>query len=197
MSGVIDMLASGLGTDAVDAISQNLGIDKDKASVAVSGAIPMLVKALARNTEDEKGAESLFNTLEKKHDGSVLDDIAGYLNNADIQDGGKILKHVLGGQRGAVEKGLGSLAGLNASQVGSVLATLAPLVLGALSRSKGEQSLDAGGLADLLRSESKTAEKKAPDAMGVLGKLLDADGDGSIADDVADIGMKLLKGFLK
>ncbi len=197
MSGVMDMVIGSLGKGAVDKISQNLNIDKDKASVAVSGAIPMLVTALAKNSEDRGGAESLFKALEKDHDGSVLDNVDGYLEGAKTQAGAKILKHVLGKQEGVVEKGLGQLAGLDKSQVAGVLATLAPLVLGALSKSKNEEGLDAGGLTDLLKTESKTAEKKAPDAMGVLGKLLDADGDGTIGDDVADMGMKLLNSFLR
>ena len=197
MSSVIDMVAGSLGKGAVDTISKNLKIDKDKASVAVSAAIPMLVTAMAKNTEDKGGAESLFKALEKDHDGSVLDNVDGYLGDVKTQAGAKILKHVLGKQEDVVEKGLGTLAGLDKSQVAGVLATLAPLVLGALSKNKNQEGHDVGGLADLLKSESKTAQKKAPDAMGVLGKLLDANGDGNIGDDVAKIGMKLLSSFLK
>ncbi|MBN2079768.1 MAG: DUF937 domain-containing protein [Spirochaetes bacterium] len=197
MSGIMDMVIGSLGTGAVDKISQNLNIDKEKASVAVSGAVPMLVTALAKNAEDKGGAESLLKALEKDHDGSVLDNVDGYLDGAKTQAGAKILKHVLGEQEGVVEKGLGKLAGLDKSQVAGVLATLAPLVLGAISKNTSKEGLDVGGLTDLLKSESKAAEKKAPDAMGVLGKLLDADGDGEIGDDVASVGMKLLSSFLK
>ena len=38
-------------------------------------------------------------------------------------------------------------------------------------------------------------ERQAPD-LGVLGSLLDADGDGDIKDDVARLGGSLLKSFL-
>ena len=38
-------------------------------------------------------------------------------------------------------------------------------------------------------------ERKAPD-LGMLGSLLDADGDGDIKDDVAKMGGSLLKSFL-
>jgi hypothetical protein len=36
----------------------------------------------------------------------------------------------------------------------------------------------------------------APDAMGMLGQILDANHDGSIADDVARMGSGLLGGLL-
>ena len=47
-------------------------------------------------------------------------------------------------------------------------------------------------VADLSVGERQRIERKAPEGMGALGALLDADGDGDVKDDVARIGMSVL-----
>jgi hypothetical protein len=64
--------------------------------------------------------------------------------------------------------------------------------MGALGKTKRDRGLDAGGLAQLLMGEREEAGKKAPQAAGLLGSLLDSDGDGEVADDLAKIGGSLL-----
>ena len=59
----------------------------------------MLVGALARNAQDPSKAGALSNALSRDHDGSVLDDVAGYLGRGDDADGDGILGHVLGGKQ--------------------------------------------------------------------------------------------------
>jgi len=68
-------------------------------------------------------------------------------------------------------------------------------VMGALGRQKQQQGLDLSGLTGLLGQENDAVGRKAPEAMGLVGSLLDTDGDGQIADDVMDIGGKLLGGL--
>lgn len=72
----------------------------------------------------------------------------------------------------------------------------APVVMGALSKKKKKDGLDASSLANMLRSGEEEVEKKEPEAMGFLNKLLDTDGDGNISDDAVEIGAKPLKSFL-
>jgi len=125
-----------------------------------------------------------------------MDDVAGSFLTQDTGAGAGILKHILGGQQGIVETGLSQITGLSNSKTSTVLAMLAPVIMGALSKKKQEDGLDASSLADMLRSDEKEVEKKEPEAIGLLNKLLDADGDGNIADDAVDIGAKDLKSSL-
>jgi hypothetical protein len=77
--------------------------------------------------------------------------------------------------------------------VSQLLMLLAPVVLGALGRRQRQQGLDPGGLAGVLGEERRQAEASAPAGLGgLLGRVLDADGDGQIMDDVGG----LLGGFL-
>ncbi len=196
MSGILDLLQGQLGQSAIEQLGGQLGIDQGQAASVVSGALPLLVQALAKNASGG-GAEALAGALEKKHDGSILNDVSGFLGGGDFGDGAAILGHVLGGQQNVVSSGLSKATGLDSAQVSTALAALAPVVLGAVGKIKAEQGLDASALSDFLGQEKDSVASKDPDAMGVLGQLLDTDNDGDISDDLVNIGGKLLGSFLK
>ena len=196
MSGILDLLQGEIGQSAIEQLGGQLGVDKDQAASVMSGALPLLVQALAKNA-NQGGAEALAGALENKHDGSILNDVSGFLSGGNFGDGAAILGHVLGGQQSVVSSGLSKATGLSSEQVSTALAALAPVVLGAVGKIKAQQGLDASGLSDFLGQEKEAVANKSPDAMGILGKLLDTDNDGDISDDLLNIGGKLLGGFLK
>ena len=189
---LLDMLQQRLGGDAVNQISKQLGTDPATTQTAIAAALPMLVGALARNARDPGKAGALANAL-GRHDGSVLDDVAGYLGRGDTGDGDGILGHVLGGKKETVQTGLGQAAGLDPAKAGTLLAMLAPLVMGALGKAQREKGLDPGGLAGMLGSEQQRAADAAPGVMGMLSSFLDRDHDGSVMDDIGGMLGKLGK----
>jgi len=178
--------------DTVRSLSQHLGISEQQTQTAVGAALPLLLSALGRNAESADGAQSLYNALNRDHDGSVLNDIAGFILNGGQPNAGQgILGHVLGNQRETVEQGIASIAGLNQQSVGQVLTLLAPLVLGSLGQAQQQQGLDASSLAGLLGN----AREESNSQLGGLAGLLDMNKDGSIIDDVLKIGGQLLGGL--
>jgi hypothetical protein len=189
---LLDMLQQRLGGDAVNQISSKLGTDPASTRTAIAAALPMLVGALARNAQDPGKAGALANAL-GRHDGSVLDDVAGYLGRGDTGDGDGILGHVLGGKKETVQAGLGQAAGLDPAKAGTLLAMLAPLVMGALGKAQREKGLDTGGLAGMLGGEQQRAADAAPGVMGMLSSFLDRDHDGSVMDDIGGMLGKLGK----
>ena len=195
MSSMLEMLMGTLGGGAQKQIGRNAGADESATAKVISGALPVLLGALSRNTRDQGGAESLLGALDRDHDGSIMDDLAGYLGKNDTDDGDGILRHMLGEKRARVEQGLGKASGLDTAAVGKILATLAPVVLGALSKQRKEKQLDASGLAALIGQDNDEVTRKAPGTMGLVGSLLDQDGDGQVIDDVFKIGGDLLGGF--
>lgn len=111
-------------------------------------------------------------------------------------DGAGILRHIFGDRRSSVEKGLGRTSGLGRDQITKLLILLAPLVMSALAKRKRDRGLDSGGLASDLADERREIEKRAPGlGRGGLGSILDRDGDGELADDLAGIGADLAKAF--
>jgi len=194
MSSILESLMQQIGGDGVRKMSQQLGADEGATAKAVQGALPMLMGALAGNASQGSGAESLLGALSRDHDGSILDNLGGFLGSGDTSSGQGILKHVLGAKQPAVQNGLSKMSGLDAGSAGNLLSMLAPLVMGALGKQQRQGGLDVGGLTSLLGGERKQAERAAPGITGMLGKFLDSDGDGSVVDDVAGLVGNLFGG---
>ena len=200
-ANLMDLLQGSLTSGMVDQLSQQLGgADKQKTAAAASGIVTTLMGALAKNASTTEGAQSLNKALERDHDGSILDDVMGMLsgnarvNNDRMLNGSGILNHVLGNkQSGAIDM-ISKLSGLDSSKTGSLMTMLAPVIMGALGKTKQQQGLDVAGITSLL-SGTVSAQKQQNPTMNLVTSFLDADGDGSIVDDVANMGMKILGGF--
>lgn len=191
-NSILNVLAQQLGGDTINQLSQQLGTDPQNTQSAVNAALPLLLSALGRNTENPQGAQSLFNAVVNDHNGSVLNDVAGFLmSGGNPQDGNGILGHILGGARPNVEQGISQVSGLNQSTTSQLLTMLAPLVMGGLGQVQQQQGLDASGLAGLLGG----AREHADSQLGGLASLLDMNHDGSILDEVLSIGSKVLGGL--
>jgi hypothetical protein len=193
MDSLLGTLTRQLDGDVVQQLSSQLGADPVSTQKAVSAALPLLLGALGRNAAQPEGAAALTNALQRDHDGSVLNDVTGFLAaGGNTQAGNGILRHVLGEKQGIIEQTLSQNTGLTASSTGQLLAMLAPLVMGAVGQTQQQQGLNAGGLANLLGGEQQQADSMLG---GLATQLLDQNNDGSIVDDVMQMGSNLLGGL--
>ena len=196
------LIQSQISDSLIEQLSGQLGgVDKAQTATATSGILSTLIAAMARNASTPDGAAALNNALERDHDGSVLDNIMDVIGgkatgaSSSAINGSGILNHVLGSrQDGAVDM-ISKMSGLDASKTGNLMATLAPIVMGMLGKAKRENNLDASGISDVLGGFAKKQQNANP-AMSLITGFLDADGDGSILDDVAGmLGKGLLGGL--
>ncbi len=186
-------MTSQLGSGGLSAIAGQLGIGQDKAQGAVQTGLSVLTGALARNAAKPAGAASLDQALAKDHDGSILDKVGDFLGNAAAGPGAAILGHVLGKKQGTVTAAVGRQTGLSPQQSSNLLATLAPLVMGALGKMKAQQGLDASGVAGALATEKQQIEQSAS---GGLGSLLSMVGGAGGAAGLLGKLMGFVKGLL-
>jgi len=192
MSDILQELHGALGSSGMQQIAAQLGTDPATARNAVTTALPVLIGALARNASDPQGAGALLGALQRDHaGGGALNDVMGAITGHASGPGGSILGHVLGDRQAAVTQGVGQATGLGAQGAGTLLAMLAPLLLGALGRRQAQGGLDAGALAGMLATQRQATP--LPGSLGAITRLLDADGDGSALDDVADMVGKLFR----
>ena len=194
---LLDMLQDQLSGEQAAQVSKRIGVDQAMGQKAIGAALPALMAALAGNARKKEGAARLADALERDHDGSILDDLSGFLSRGDTKDGEGILKHALGTRRPAVESEVARQTGLDAKAISGLLPLLAPLVMGALGRQKRQEGLDPNGLSSMLAGEGQRAREVAPGAMNLLGSLLDDEGDGLDAGDLADAGKKLFGGLFR
>lgn len=200
MNDLFEMIISQLGNDTVDRMSARVNENPSNTQKAIQNAIPILVNALARNSSSSEGASSLLNALTKDHDGSILEDMTGFLTNPAVANGAGILKHVLGGNRNKVENYLSKSSGISLSSAGNILEMLAPILMGFLGK-QNRSSGTGGGIIDILQSVLNKGQAADPQQQAkqesIFNKLLDKDDDGSIADDILDIGTSIFSKFLR
>ncbi|WP_299052915.1 DUF937 domain-containing protein [uncultured Polaribacter sp.] len=188
MGGILDLLNSDLGKQIVSGVAGATGNDSNKTGSALTMALPVLMKAMERNAATPEGAAGLMSALSGKHDGSILDNLGGFfgggVDESAKQDGAGILKHVLGTKQQGVEQVIGQKSGLDAGAVANILKVAAPLVMGMLGKQKNQQNVsDSNGLGSLLGGMLGAGDSTTDQSF--LEKILDADGDGSMIDDVA------------
>ena len=187
MNAITQMITQQIAGFAARAIAQRLGISEATAQRAVMIAVPLIVAALARNAARPEGAQQLHQAVTNDHDGSIFDNLGGYLSDPQAANGAGILGHVFGEQQGAIQNNLAQATGLDPAAAGSILETVAPLVMGAVGQTQRQNDLDPGGLSDFLDTQRQQTEEAAPGLTGALNSVLDANRDGSVTDDVGRI----------
>lgn len=197
MSGILDLITSRMDGDALRQIGQQIGASEEATQSALQMALPVILGQLNRNAQDQGRGEGLERAL-ASHDGSVLDNLKGFLAQSPSDSDDRMVGHIFGDRRQAVQKQLGRAAGLDEGAVGKLLANLGPLVMGALGKKKREASTPdlggLGGLKDLLTQERHQVESRGKP--GLIDSLLDADGDGDVdASDLLKRGGGLLGGL--
>ena len=193
MNAITQIITQQLGGSAARTLSQRFGISETTANSAIQIGVPLILAALARNASKPQEAEKLHQAIATDHDGSIFDNLMGYLGNPQSANGAGILGHVFGNQQPAIENNLAQATGLDQSSAGGLLETLAPLVMGSLGKAQQENGLDANGLSNLLSNQQQEAQANAPDAMSMLSSMLDQNKDGSSIDDLQRMAANFFK----
>ncbi len=188
---ITELLKSNLGSQLISGISGKTGTSENETTSVVNAAAPALLGMLKKNASTEQGAAGILGAL-GKHDGSILDNLSGFLGSGDTSDGDGILSHILGGKRSTVESAISKQTGVNSSQVSSILTMLAPVIMGYLgkqTKSSGNvtNSSGLGGLLGGLLGSSGSAS-----GGNILSSILDQDGDGQVGlnDAIAAVSGK-------
>jgi len=185
--GILDTVGQQLGGNTLTQISQQLGTDEGTAAKAVSVALPLLLSGLTRNASTPEGAAALDQALTRDHEASpVFDAPHQAVSNPNAFNAGGILGHIFGQRQAPVEQGVAKATGLDAQKAGKLLMILAPLVMAALARARSNQGAANASAGSVLQHEKSNLERQVP-GLGGLTAMLDRDGDGSIADDIANL----------
>jgi len=108
------------------------------------------------------------------------------LGNSDIlNDGAGILGPVFGGKQQKVAQAVGAKIGMDVASVMKLLQIAAPVIMGYLGKQSKQQNIkESSGIESLLGG---LLGGEAQKEQSLITKILDADGDGSVIDDL--IGM--------
>ena len=189
MASILDLLNSDIGKTLVNGASQQLGQDQKTTTTALGAALPLILGAMKNNAKTPEGASGLLSALNsEKHSGSILDNLGSILGGGGIdddvlKDGSGILGHVFGGKEQNVAQAVSKTSGLDMGSAMNILKVAAPFVMGYLGKQTRQQGVrDQNGIGDLLGG---MLGGESSQQQNMVERLLDADGDGSIIDDVA------------
>ena len=223
-TSLVDELMAQLQGAPLQQMAQQLGVSPAQTEDAVGAALPLLLGKLGRNAAEPQGAMDLFGALQRDHTGgneglravpgakvlahagadparlpvvllpgSLLGGGGGGAGGGQT-DGAAILGHIFGGSQQRAEAGLGQATGLGAN-AGQLLQMLAPIVMSFLAQRMSSGGMNAGGLGQVLGQEHARVQQQGGLGGGLLGSLLDQDGDGQVGlSDLLKIGGGLLGG---
>ena len=167
-----------LSSEVLESLAKSTGASKADTSSVLANALPTLMKSMASNASTKDGAKS----LEKALDDHTSDDaLSTLLGNIDLEDGAKILGHILGNDNDSVKSSVSKKSGVDSDLTSTILASAAPLLLSALGSEKKKSNTKADGLTDLLG--------------GLLGQ--EDDNDNDVADTLFSLAGALLKSSAK
>lgn len=171
------------GGGAVRKLASGFGVGENQAQSAIQALLPALAGGIQRNVSQPGGLQSLLGALESGNHQRYLETPSKLAEQDTTLDGNAILGHLLGSKdvsRAAAGRA-SKQTGLDTSLLKKMLPIVATMAMGALSK-------QAANNPQLRASNASTAP--AGDLMGMLGPLLDADGDGSPIDDIFNVAKK-------
>lgn len=166
------VLKSVISTGMLDQLGGRIGLSPQQTRQVVPMAVGALVSGLSHEASDPNRAAGLQEAIAEDHDGSVLDNLKGYMAAPHSEEGEGILGHVFGDQLEPVEKLAAEQAGVRTAQVAPIMSALAPVVLGAVGKAVSQQGLDMSKLGQLLGNEQKQAAQIQPDIVNQVGHIL-------------------------
>lgn len=184
-----------LSSDSVSGVSKaTKSSDKDVQNV-LNAALPMLLKGAKNQSEDKSTAESFASAL-LSHGKKDTSNVSSFLKNVDLDDGAKIISHLLGNDDDSVKK-IAKSSGVSTKEAGNILSAAAPLLMSLLGQDSASskkadnnvaleladtllKNVDVGDLlGDLLGGSTKkkttkkaSSKKKDNDTAELIGDLL-------------------------
>lgn len=211
---LFDMIQSAAGGQAVNQVSNKFGLTESQTQMALKALLPAISGGLQRNAAKPEGLQGLLGALQGGSHDRYLENPDVLTRPETVNDGNAILGHLLGSKQ--MSRQVASHASQKTGISDGILKKMLPIVaamamgslskqtkepdvmssiLGALGGAQSSGSSGGGGLADMVgsmlgaRMGAKPAQQQQG-GLGILGNLLDADGDGNPMDDILQMVMK-------
>ena len=174
---LLNLLLKSLLTDSsVSALAKKTGLNSGMLKKLIPLAVPLLIKFMTSNASSQAGAQSLLGALTQHTNKRTL---AEQIDDADTEDGGKIIGHIFGNQSDAAISSLAQQSGMSNQDVSSALAGLAPALMSGLSAATTSASAapkvdlsDGLDLSDLMGMFAGAQAQAQPSSGGLLSGLL-------------------------
>ncbi len=173
MNTMLQML---LSSDALGQVSKQAGISEKDTAAILQDVLPVLIKGMQGQVSNQSTQQGFLKAL-ADHSKDDTSDVSKFLSKVDTEDGGKIVKHLLGQEEEAVAARAKKKSGIDAKKIIKIMAIVAPLLMSQMGKSA--------------QASEKTAKGNigAADVLDIVGGLADG-------VDMKDV-LKIAKMFAK
>ena len=147
------ILSTLLSASSIKGISKTTGTDTDTVTTILSQAVPALLTGANKQATNSKTAKSFAQAL-TEHAQENTSNVGTFFKNVDLNDGAKIIQHLLGSSTASTTKSISKAADTDTETTASVLSATAPLLMSLLGKSAGSNT-SSDALGSLIGSLTK------------------------------------------
>ncbi len=211
---LLDMIMSAQGGAAAQQAGAQLGLNQQQSQSAIAALLPAISSALKQNTASPQGLAGLLQALQGGQHEQYLENPQMLGQPQTVNDGNAILGHLFGSKdvSRAVAGHAAQKTGIGTDVLKKLLPLVATMAMGSLSKQTKQPTMQSAltglamqhlmggqkksGLGAILGAvtgangrQQRQTQQTHQQGMGIIGKLLDADGDGSMMDDILKMAM--------
>ena len=127
-----------LSSDSLGGLSEATGSSDNDVSKVLVKALPALLSGANEQAKDKKTAKGFASAL-SDHAKDDTGNLSKFLGNVDMEDGAKIITHLLGAGEDDVVEEVAEESGVDKADVLSILSAAAPLLLSLLGQQTEEE----------------------------------------------------------
>jgi hypothetical protein len=163
-TNLVALVMQFLTSDMITRIAAALGLDRYNTEKAIGAAVPALLAGVSSAAATPAGAQRTVDAI--KQQSGLLDSFANLIGGGQmslIDRGSSLLKSVLGGNdQSMLAEAVAKFAGLGSGASNSLLAILAPAIMGIIGKQFRGKMLDADSLTSLLASQKDQIAEALP-----------------------------------
>lgn len=211
---LLEMIMSAQNGAAAQQAGAQLGLNQSQSQSAIAALLPAISSALKQNTANPQGLAGLLGALQNGQHEQYLDNPQMLGQPQTVNDGNAILGHLFGSKEvsRAVAGRASEQTGIGSDVLKKLLPLVATMAMGSLSKQTKAPTMQSAltglamqhlmggpkksGLGAILSAvtgangrQQRQTQQTHQQGMGILGKMLDADGDGSMMDDILQMAM--------
>lgn len=152
-----DVMEMAIKAGAVEQVGKMMGVSDKEASSAIAEILPVLIQGMQGQAKGKDTKDSFIKAL-NDHGKDDTSDIGKFIKNIDLDDGAKIVNHLLGSkEKEEVAAKAGKKSGLDAGTVIKIMAVVAPILMTQMGK----------------KANNEAKQSSSGDMGGIVGSLLD------------------------
>jgi len=145
------LMSTLLSEESIDGVCRKTGANAEQVRGVLGSALPLLLNGAGTQANNAETASGFAGALQQ-HAQNDTSSLSSFLNGVDLEDGGKIVAHLLGINTAAQTQAVAQQSGVSTAQTSSILSAAAPLLMSLLGQQSNAQSGNASNVAGLMGS---------------------------------------------